>query len=187
MFLPMPRAVILLSHCNKTPANGFSAPVLFTPTWKIQEKQSHDNFCSSLWKIKKAVRSNAKNQFLTFWERKCCTVRRIFQNNQPFVLLVMPKNLIITVSQEVHGSLTAGNLGVAKTFERMKNCYHFHESLAQVAKFVSTCESCQQRYSPKTNAHGYFQHLQVAGPFVRVHIDYTEPFSIRPVAVNILC
>ena len=86
-------------------------------------------------------------------------------------MLVLPKSLVPEALGEAHDSLIGGHLGVARTYDRLKNKYYFPVAIEQVARYVATCEQCQFR----TGANQKLVPIIVRGPFRRVHIDFRGP------------
>lgn len=83
-----------------------------------------------------------------------------------------------TLIAEAHDAITAGHLGISRTYERIKDRYYIPGCVEAIARFVKSCESCQHKNSPSTKTPGYLQPLPVKRPFVGFHIDFTAPFPI---------
>lgn len=158
----------------------FIAPLLFISKIDIRELQSKDAFCNSILealhktspdqaKFDKSVYYIVKNEVL---------YRRTFRNNSQQLLLVVPRSLRKAVVSEAHDALTAGHLGVARTLERIRHRYYFPGSISYVHEYVKSCESCQHKKSTASRKIGFLQPLPVAGPFLRVHLDFTGPFPV---------
>ena len=100
--------------------------------------------------VKPAVQENFK-----IWDNK------VFKRNpttlgQPW-LLIVPKKNRNQIIENFHDHITAGHLGITRTYNRLKARYFWPSMLKNVEQFVRTCHLCQSRKKPPTLAAGLLQ------------------------------
>jgi hypothetical protein len=72
-----------------------------------------------------------------------------------------------------HDAIVSGNLGVAKTIERISRNFIWPYMQAQVTAYVATCDRCQRDKSPNQRPSGLLQPLEVPGePWAHVSLDF---------------
>lgn len=95
------------------------------------------------------------------------------------LLLVIPTHLHSTVLQQLHDVPTAGHLGVARTYDRVRRRFFWPGLYRSVQRYVRSCESCQRRKRPAVHPAGLLQPIDVpAEPFYRVGLDLLGPFPL---------
>ena len=60
--------------------------------------------------------------------------RKATRNNKPCFPLMVPKSLEKLILEEAHDSIVSGHLGIARTFDRMKDRYFFPAMIEKVAR-----------------------------------------------------
>lgn len=92
--------------------------------------------------------------------------------------LVVPKCLRSEVLRGCHDDLTAGHLGVKRTWEKIRRRYFWPKMFAQVSNYVLSCPDCQTRKAPPGKPIGFLQPLPPVGmPFKQVGMDFLGPFT----------
>ena len=89
--------------------------------------------------------------------------------------LVIPRNLIDEVLTSMHDDVTAGHLGVAKTYDKIRQRYFWEGMYKDITHWIETCKDCASKKSPKRNATAPMQSIPVEGPFDRVCVDVLGP------------
>jgi hypothetical protein len=103
------------------------------------------------------------------------TSKRVIET--PNVLqLVVPESCVNIVLENVHDSVVAAHFGIQRTLSKVKQRYYWDSMNMDVVNWVRSCESCQQRKSPK---YKFLQPLvplrYVEAPFDRVSVDFLGP------------
>lgn len=97
----------------------------------------------------------------------------------PALLLVIPKHLRSAVLHELHDLPTAGDLGVSRTYDRIRRRFFWPGLARSVRRYVAACDKCQRRKTPSTLPAGYLQPIDIpAEPFFRVALDLLGPFPL---------
>ena len=89
--------------------------------------------------------------------------------------LVIPRNLIDEVLASMHDDVSAGRLGVAKTYDKIRQRYFWEGMYKDITHWIETCKDCASKKSPKRNATAPMQSIPVEGPFDRVCVDVLGP------------
>lgn len=88
----------------------------------------------------------------------------------------MPRSLRRRVLEAYHDAATAGHLGYDKTYDRIRSRYFWPGLSTSVAKYVSSCSSCQHRKRSTTPPAGLLQPVPCPSePFDTVGIDLYGP------------
>lgn len=94
-------------------------------------------------------------------------------------LLVIPRQLQRDVIQANHDDATAGHLGFAKTYFRIRSRYFWTGMTRTINKYVRACHDCQTKKRPTTRLSGRLQPIpQPYQPFQRIGIDFLGPFPL---------
>ena len=117
------------------------------------------------------------------WKR----VRR--QNRPNLTVLYLPRKLIPQVLADAHGAMLSGHDGIAKTRERIAQCYYWSGMDADIQKHLQECHRCQVR---RTRHHAEPPVLltplpQCTEPQQRVHADLFGPLKTETGKKYILC
>lgn len=89
---------------------------------------------------------------------------------------VVPRTLRRPILEAYHDAATAGHLGFAKTYERIRSLYFWPGLSTCVAKYVRSCASCQHRKRSTTPPAGLLQPVPCpSAPFGTVGIDLFGP------------
>lgn len=105
--------------------------------------------------------------------------RRNFRPDGPDLLLVVPVHLRIDVLHQLHDEPTAGHLGVARTYDRVRRRFFWPGLYRSVRRYVRSCDLCQRRKPPSVPPAGQLQPLEVPlEPFYRVGLDLLGPFPL---------
>jgi len=98
-----------------------------------------------------------------------------FRRQETRCQLVIPRNLIDEVLASMHDDITAGHLGVAKTYDKIRQRYFWEGMYKDIAHWIGTCKDCASKKSPKRTATAPMQSIPVEGPFDRVCVDVLGP------------
>lgn len=89
---------------------------------------------------------------------------------------VVPRTFRRTILEACHDAATAGHLGFAKTYDRIRSRYFWPGLSTSVAKYVRSCVSCQQRKRSTSPPAGLLQPLPCpSAPFETIGIDLFGP------------
>ena len=78
--------------------------------------------------------------------------------------LVVPASLREKVLQELHGSVTAGHFGIAKTYGRVQQCYYWVNCRDDVLEWCRNCDVCAERRGPPRRQRAAMQQYLVRTP-----------------------
>lgn len=56
--------------------------------------------------------------------------------------IVLPKALLPLVFEQLHCSVTAGHLGIKKTYEKVKQRFFWYKMKADIEHLVGICDTC---------------------------------------------
>ena len=76
----------------------------------------------------------------------------------------------------MHDKVTAGHLGLSKTYEKLRQKYYWKNMYADCAHWVKTCADCSTRKIPKRHPKAPLLPIPVERPFDRVAVDCSAPF-----------
>lgn len=88
--------------------------------------------------------------------------------------LVVPKSLRTEVIRHCHEDITAGHLGIRRTWEKVRRRYFWPEMFSHVTKYVATCPECQTR-KPEP---GFTPFFSFRGHQPPLPIDASPTFSV---------
>lgn len=120
--------------------------------------------------------SRARRQLEKFQLLHGVLYRQNYNPNGSKWVPVVPHPLRRRILEEYHDAATAGHLGFAKTYERIRSRYFWPGLSTTVAKYVSSCTSCQHRKRATTPPAGLLQPLPCpSAPFETIGIDLYGP------------
>jgi len=89
---------------------------------------------------------------------------------------VVPKEGRTTILDEHHNSVTAGHLGVFKTYHRIRQRYYWPKMRQDIGKYIRRCQTCQKvKYDQTTPAGLLGQRRSVDKPWVMLSADLIGP------------
>ncbi|UYV81197.1 K02A2.6-like, partial [Cordylochernes scorpioides] len=95
------------------------------------------------------------------------------------LLLVIPRHLRMEILGDLHDAPTAGHLGFAKTYDRIRRRFFWPGMYRSVRKYVGHCQDCQRRKSVPQLPPGYLRPIRPPDrPFQKVGIDLLGRFPI---------
>ncbi|GFU64097.1 transposon Ty3-I Gag-Pol polyprotein [Trichonephila clavipes] len=105
---------------------------------------------------------------------------RIFDPDGKLWLPVIPKHLRADILRHFHDAPTAGHLGFAKTYDRIRKRFYWPGMYRNVVRYVMHCRECQRRKSVPQRPPGRLVPIPPAiAPFHRIGIDL--PWEISKV------
>ena len=75
----------------------------------------------------------------------------------------------------MHDDITVGHLGVAKTYDKIRQHYFWEGMYKGVTHWIETCKDCASKKLPKRTATAPMQSVSVEGPFDHVCTDVLGP------------
>ncbi|GBL98739.1 Transposon Ty3-I Gag-Pol polyprotein [Araneus ventricosus] len=94
-------------------------------------------------------------------------------------LLFIPKHLREGILKSLHDAPTAGHLGFAKTYGRIRRKIFWPGLYRSFRRYVSHCRECQRRKSPPQRPPGLLQPILPAEiPFAKIGIDLLGRFPL---------
>ncbi|GBO16658.1 Retrovirus-related Pol polyprotein from transposon 412, partial [Araneus ventricosus] len=94
-------------------------------------------------------------------------------------LLVVPKELRGDILRSLHDGPTAGHLGFAKTYDRIRRKYYWPGLYGSIRRYISHCKKCQRRKTPPQLPPGRLQPIEPPDmPFAKVGIDLLGRFPV---------
>ncbi|GBN06772.1 Retrovirus-related Pol polyprotein from transposon 412 [Araneus ventricosus] len=94
-------------------------------------------------------------------------------------LLVVPKHLRGDILRSLHDAPTAGHLGFAKTYDRIRRKYYWPGLYGSTRRYISHCKKCQRRKTPPQIPPGRLQPIEPPDiPFAKVGIDLLGRFPV---------
>eukprot|EP00112_Aurelia_sp_Birch-Aquarium-sp1_P017146 Seg3954.3 transcript_id=Seg3954.3/GoldUCD/mRNA.D3Y31 product="Retrovirus-related Pol polyprotein from transposon 412" protein_id=Seg3954.3/GoldUCD/D3Y31 len=75
----------------------------------------------------------------------------------------------------MHNDVVAGHLGIAKTYDKIRQRYFWQGIYKDITHWIETCKDCASKKSPKRTATAPMQSIPVEGPFDRVCVDVLGP------------
>lgn len=108
---------------------------------------------------------------------KKITDRHHFPNPAYEWKLVVPNKLRPEILKQFHDEPTAGHLGVAKTYDRIKRSYYWPKMIVDVARYVHDCSVCQQTKPDNKAPQGLMGQDRTADvPWRTISADLMGPF-----------
>ncbi|GBN90327.1 Retrovirus-related Pol polyprotein from transposon TNT 1-94 [Araneus ventricosus] len=94
-------------------------------------------------------------------------------------LLVVPKQLRGDILRSLHDAPTAGHLGFAKTYDRIRRKYYWPGLYGSTRRYISHCKECQRRKTPPQLPPGRLQPIEPPDiQFAKVGIDLLGRFPV---------
>lgn len=90
--------------------------------------------------------------------------------------LVVPKEYVPKVLEEVHGGSSGAHLGVNKTLGKVRERFYWVHCREDVEKWCRKCSTCAATKGPTTRLKGRMKQYNVGAPFERIAIDVAGPF-----------
>ena len=75
----------------------------------------------------------------------------------------------------MHDDISAGHLGLAMTYDKIKQRYIWQEMYKERMHWIQTCKDCMSKKSPKRPAAVLMQSIPVEGPSDCVCVDVLGP------------
>ena len=89
--------------------------------------------------------------------------------------VILPGKYRNEILEQLHGSKTAGHMGLRKTLEKVRTRYYWVGMSAYVRSFVRKCNLCARRKSPPKKRRAPLQQYRVGAPLERVAMDILGP------------
>ncbi|GFV06967.1 transposon Tf2-6 polyprotein [Trichonephila clavipes] len=123
----------------------------------------------------KLLSNSSKNEEFRFIDGILC--RKNFDPDGKLWLPVIPKHLRADILRHFHDAPTAGHLGFAKTYDRIRKRFYWPGMYRNVVRYVMHCRECQGE-SPFLNDHldVLSSHPSAIAPFHRIGIDLLGRF-----------
>lgn len=94
-------------------------------------------------------------------------------------LPVIPRQLRFSILRELHDVPTAGHLGFARTYDRIRKRFYWPGMYRDIRRYVAKCRDCQRRKCPSQRPPGLLMPLPPTyEPFQRVGIDLLGRFPV---------
>ncbi|GFX40190.1 hypothetical protein TNCV_4318251 [Trichonephila clavipes] len=136
----------------------------------VEQKKDQD-----LEKLK-LLSNSSKNEEFRFIDGILC--RKNFDPDGKLWLPVIPKHLRADILRHFHDAPTAGHLGFAKTYDRIRKRFYWPGMYRNVVRYVMHCRECQRRKSVPQRPPGRLVPIPPAiAPFHRIGIDLLGRFQ----------
>lgn len=89
--------------------------------------------------------------------------------------IVIPSSLRSRIKRALHDDILAGHLGNEVTYRRIAQRFYWPGLKADVAKYLSRCQTCQLNKSSNQTRKLSLQPLPIHTPWSHVHSDYIGP------------
>ncbi|GFW20908.1 retrovirus-related Pol polyprotein from transposon 412 [Trichonephila clavipes] len=123
----------------------------------------------------KLLSNSSKNDEFRFIDGILC--RKNFDPDGKLWLPVIPKHLRADTLRHFHDAPTAGHLGFAKTYDRIRKRFYWPGMYRNVVRYVMHCRECQRRKSVPQRPPGRLVPIPPAiAPFHRIGIDLLGRF-----------
>ena len=86
-----------------------------------------------------------------------CHIWEVEQSNNTTYQIVMPLSQRRLILQQMHYSITSGNLGVTKTLNKIRQNYNWSGLQSDVSSYVAGCDLCAHRKAPLRKKRGPMQ------------------------------
>ncbi|KAL7849935.1 hypothetical protein SRHO_G00192840 [Serrasalmus rhombeus] len=90
--------------------------------------------------------------------------------------LLVPRALLGTILQPVHGQDGVGHFGTPKTLRQLRQGFYWPGCSSNVELFVCCCTVCTAKKGPAEHSHAPLQMLHSSVPMERVGVDVLGPF-----------
>ncbi|GFS54092.1 hypothetical protein TNCV_2526601 [Trichonephila clavipes] len=152
---------------TETPDNFLAV----TTSMNLAMEQKKDQDLAKL----KLLSNSSKNEEFRFIDGILC--RKNFDPDGKLWLPVIPKHLRADILRHFHDAPTAGHLGFAKTYDRIRKRFYWPGMYRNVVRYVMHCRECQRRKSVPQRPPGRLVHIPPAtAPFHRIGIDLLGRF-----------
>ncbi|GFU08585.1 transposon Tf2-9 polyprotein [Trichonephila clavipes] len=143
-----------------------------TTSMNLAMEQKKDQDLAKL----KLLSNSSKNEEFRFIDGILC--RKNFDPDGKLWLPVIPKHLRADILRHFHDAPTAGHLGFAKTYDRIRKRFYWPGMYRNVVRFVMHCRECQRRKSVPQRPPGRLVPIPPAiAPFHRIGIDLLGRFQ----------
>ncbi|GFY23958.1 hypothetical protein TNCV_4896391 [Trichonephila clavipes] len=123
----------------------------------------------------KLLSNSSKNEEFRFIDGILC--RKNFDPDGKLWLPVIPKHLRADILRHFLDAPTAGHLGFAKTYDRIRKRFYWPGMYRNVVRYVMHCRECQRRKSVPQRPPGRLVPIPPAiAPFHRIGIDLLGRF-----------
>ncbi|GFX44640.1 transposon Tf2-6 polyprotein [Trichonephila clavipes] len=137
-----------------------------TTSMNLAMEQKKDQDLAKL----KLLSNSSKNEEFRFIDGILC--RKNFDPDGKLWLPVIPKHLRADILRHFHDAPTAGHLGFAKTYDRIRKRFYWPGMYRNVVRYVMHCRECQRRKSVPQRPPGRLVPIPPAiAPFHRIGID----------------
>ncbi|GFX68290.1 hypothetical protein TNCV_2816651 [Trichonephila clavipes] len=142
-----------------------------TTSMNLAMEQKKDQDLAKL----KLLSNSSKNEEFRFIDGILC--RKNFDPDGKLWLPVIPKHLRADILRHFHDAPTAGHLGFAKTYDRIRKRFYWPGMYRNVVRYVMHCRECQRRKSVPQRPPGRLVPIPPAiTPFHRIGIDLLGRF-----------
>ncbi|GFT76946.1 hypothetical protein TNCV_1098681 [Trichonephila clavipes] len=142
-----------------------------TTSMNLAMEQKKDQDLAKL----KLLSNSSKNEEFRFIDGILC--RKNFDPDGKLWLPVIPKHLRADIPRHFHDAPTAGHLGFAKTYDRIRKRFYWPGMYRNVVRYVMHCRECQRRKSVPQRPPGRLVPIPPAiAPFHRIGIDLLGRF-----------
>ncbi|GFY19237.1 transposon Tf2-9 polyprotein [Trichonephila clavipes] len=142
-----------------------------TTSMNLAMEQKKDQDLAKL----KLLSNSSKNEEFRFIDGILC--RKNFDPDGKLWLPVIPKHLRADILRHFHDAPTAGHLGFAKTYDRIRKRFYWLGMYRNVVRYVMHCRECQRRKSVPQRPPGRLVPIPPAiAPFHRIGIDLLGRF-----------
>ncbi|GFS68723.1 transposon Tf2-6 polyprotein [Trichonephila clavipes] len=143
-----------------------------TTSMNLAMEQKKDQDLAKL----KLLSNSSKNEEFRFIDGILC--RKNFDPDGKLWLPVIPKHLRADILRHFHDAPTAGHLGFAKTYDRIRKRFYWPGMYRNVVRYVMHCRECQRRKSVPQRPPGRLVPIPPAtAPFHRIGIDLLGRFQ----------
>ena len=100
---------------------------------------------------------------------------RMVQRKDVVFRLAVPRIYIPKILKQCHNAITAGHLGVKKTYERISQQYYWRGMLNDVKEWIRTCMECAMKKGLPNTKLGYMGTVEATYPWEVVGTDIIGP------------
>lgn len=158
----------------EAPADSIEEIPFLTALMDYKKEQLKDKKLKS---IIKALKSG--QQYQSYQLRNNVLYKRNYDPLGQQWLLVIPKHLRGDILKSLHDAPTAGHLGFAKTYDKIRRKYYWPGLYGSIRRYVAHCRDCQRRKSPNQLPPGLLQPIEPPDvPFAKIGIDLLGRFPV---------
>jgi transposase InsO family protein len=89
----------------------------------------------------------------------------------------IPASMKDGILQQSHNDPLAGHVGFTKTYQKLRELFHWKGMKRDAHQYIKGCLACQSRKPSEPTGHGLLKHLPIPEqPFDIVDIDFLGPF-----------